>query len=520
MKKNRPAHAVPDAFWATHFEARYQNYSQAAKRKHKRLRKAPDVAKAATEQALLEAAERRLRVRHQSTVLVHKPDAPWWGYVELMRHSDPDAARIYCAHYVPIWREQQAAQARTRAAAIRVRASEGFSGAGGAVGGNARYQIPPVRYPDLVSSEHPILKLFVTKLQRGKHLLVGAGKDAVRLAPHGSKLLGCDAPYVVGNTLMRGFLRVEIDQDLTWDAIAEACRTAKIPLPNIAVGWMDANGAVCHPHLVWLLRDSVAFAGRARFKALFEIVLRGLTSALVSAGADPAGRLNAMRLKNPLSPEWQHKIFAEVPYTLKDLRTHIDAKAVLPGDIPSGLTADHPDEVIALGSNALFRSLTSWAARTVRLVCQEIDCVEWLAMVEAKARALADSVLTRQGPPSQGRHKGTKAVLLLAKRVADWNWKIATVTRVAPARLTPAEIATRRAAAGRKTAERRRDHTRFAIVEAARRVVAAAGRLTQTAVFAELRPADGIKSQRTVERHWPFVQTALMLPSPTNALGR
>ena len=117
MKKNRPAHAVPDAFWATHFEARYQNYSQAAKRKHKRLRKAPDVAKAATEQALLEAAERRLRVRHQSTVLVHKPDAPWWGYVELMRHSDPDAARIYCAHYVPIWREQQAAQARTRAAA-------------------------------------------------------------------------------------------------------------------------------------------------------------------------------------------------------------------------------------------------------------------------------------------------------------------------------------------------------------------------------------------------------------------
>jgi hypothetical protein len=289
--------AVSDKAWDMHYEARYQQRSESARRRRNGRQKTPKT-KPHLDTALRDAAYARLKARHAAEVLTRKPDAPWWPYVALMRHDDPDAAFLYRAECAPLWRQQRASQAAERAAATRARARDGFAWAGGAIGGNPAYQTPPFHYKGLVSDTHPILKCFVTKLRRGRHLISGSAKDLVGPAPYGSKLLGCDDPYIEGSKQMRGFVRVEVDRILTWADIEQACQAANVPPPNIVVGWQDPEEAVRNPHLIWLLHDSVAFTkhGKASFKFLFQGVLRGLTAALQPYGADPGGTWNAMRV--------------------------------------------------------------------------------------------------------------------------------------------------------------------------------------------------------------------------------
>ena len=54
---------------------------------------------------------------------------------------------------------------------------------------------------------------------------------------------------MVVNGRMRGVLRVEVDAILaSWQEIPTACDAAKLPLPNVAVGYVDARGRVINPH--------------------------------------------------------------------------------------------------------------------------------------------------------------------------------------------------------------------------------------------------------------------------------
>ena len=238
-------------------------------------------------------------------------------------------------------------RARSRAALIDMRWRFGFQWGGGFVGGNPRYRRGPLCYKGLVSSEHAVLKLFVSKLPRARTLQTGYNKRL--LDGTDSKLLACDCDYVEANKAMRGVLRVELDGVLdSWNTIQEMCRVAGIPLPNIAVGYADQAGKVWNPHLVWLLADSVTFCGRGRRapRRLYQGVLRGLTAALMPWGADPGGISNALRLKNPLCPTWNRQVFAEEPYSLEQLRAHVDIGgqvADLERRADGSRHADHPD---------------------------------------------------------------------------------------------------------------------------------------------------------------------------------
>jgi hypothetical protein len=85
-----------------------------------------------------------------------------------------------------------------------------------------------------------------------------------------------------------------------------------VPLPNIAVGHLDPAGRLLHPHLIWLLADAVALTSKGRQgpKLLYRAVLDALTAGLLLVGADPNGRANALRVKNPLGPAWSNAILA------------------------------------------------------------------------------------------------------------------------------------------------------------------------------------------------------------------
>ena len=109
-------------------------------------------------------------------------------------------------------------------------------------------QRPHFVFSGLVSDEAAILKLFVTKTPRARGLMTGHSKDLVDGTD--SKLLpALDSAYVTTNGKMRGVLRVEIDHLLpSWEEeVADACGRAGLPLPNIAVGYVDARGRVHNP---------------------------------------------------------------------------------------------------------------------------------------------------------------------------------------------------------------------------------------------------------------------------------
>ncbi len=498
---------LADWFWGVSYDGRYEHFSQAkAKRRRAGRRKARDAGAAARKQLSLKAAHMRLRARYQAEAA----SLTWWRFIERMRHIDRDAAAIYRDECAIAWRTRWQSQAAARKAAVSERSQNGFKWPGGAVGGNGGYQTAPLRYIGLVSDHHPILRCFVSKLASGRRLICGDDKASADHAPYGSKLLGCDAAYIEGLKTMRGFLRVEIDRSLSFEDIATACQTAGIPQPNIAVGWMDAAGSVCNPHLIWLLNDSVAFTPRGRlvFQNLFRRVLKGLTAALLPWQADPGSICNSMRVKNPLSPLWSRHIYAEAAYSLAALRGCVDMTVSLPkagSAVVPGL--DHSDLEVSAGSNTVFRYLATWAQQNIRLARdeQEISQDEWGAMVEAQAwEWLHQAAHSRD----HGRDGASRKLRELSRRVADWTWSKFRPAQTVGA-LPAAEVAVRQAAAGRATSVKRAAGSRASILAAALALRALGQGVTQAAVWTALSDGGTALSLRTVERHWKTVTERL-----------
>jgi hypothetical protein len=78
------------------------------------------------------------------------------------------------------------------------------------------------------------------------------------------------------------------------------------------------------------------------------------------------------------------------------------------------------------------------------------------------------------------------AVLRLARRIAAWTWQN---VRPRPAKPTVADVAARRAAAGRQTASARRERAQQAILAAALELASAGQPLTRAAILARVAPA-------------------------------
>ena len=424
-------------------------------------------------------------------------------------HGNRDAKIVHRAATQPA-RELEAMRKAIRLQnAVGNRLKEGFVYKGGLVGGNFNYVRGPFVQKGLISNEHPLLALFVEKLPRRGRIMAGEDKEYMR--SHRSKLLGGDLPYVEDNKTVTGVVRIELDMVVTQPEIEELCTTAGVPLPNIIVGYENGCGGIVNPHLMWLLHDSVPIVGEKneRFLGKYRRVLRGLVKAFLPLGADPGGMLNSHRHKNPLSPLWDIRILAELPYELADIGAAVDTK-IRQADLKAQFAAmhagkvqvpDHPDVDVAVGSNRLFSNLADWAReRVVDLRAAGWSQAEFSDAVGDEASRLAAII-------AGGRtDKTEKRAAKVARKVATWTWTQYKPPAAPRAKRTKDQVSAICSAAGRQGAENKRVGNERYIVDAALELASKLGRTPKkTEVLAEVR----IRDPKTVRRHWPAVVAAI-----------
>ena len=423
-----------------------------------------------------------------------------------------DAKLVYAADCQPVFSDRRKARQALVAADVKLRLDRGFEWRGGAVAGNGDYIRAPFRYEGLLSDEHPILHHFVSKLPRARRLRVA--DDKAETYGLESKVLGLDSAYVEGNKSMVGILRIELDTDIGLPEIREACDRLEVPRPNIVVGWQDSEGRYRHPHLLWLLHDSVPVVGPlcGRFLALYRGVCRGMTKALLSIGADVGGLSNLHRHKNPLSPLWDRAVLVEQPYDLGDLKLSVDITVRMKvlhalseemrGEAVPAPVADHPVPEVAAQSNKLFAHLTGWArTQVVALRAAGGERAEFDILVADEAY--------RFGAALAGDAARSEAVALrTARTVSEWTWNVYRAPERKRAPMSGKALADAKAQGGRVVAERRRARSEDVIVAAAVRLAETGEVPTQAEVLAAVAEA-GIRGEKTIRRHWPAVLEAV-----------
>jgi hypothetical protein len=394
---------------------------------------------------------------------------------------------------------------------IKLRMSRGYVTPTLLVGGNPAYRQEAQQILGLVSEEHPILKLFVSKVPkaRWRRSSVGLRTGATKafLEDTDSKLLALDQPYIDANKTVCGILRVDLDGVITVDDIARACADVGVPAPNLVVGWRDERGAYRHPHLLWLLEHSVPLTAKGeRFTVLYFGVLRGFVLKLLPFGADPGGLYNPHRHKNPVSPLWDRTVMAQQPYQLATFKSHFTSKEVLEAAAAMsgssvGMSADHPDPAVAAGSNRLFGVLSMLARRAVGDFRGKGRGQEaFAAWLEDEACRVVSGLGGKQAIAEKWARK-------TAGSVAKWtwaNWRDETPTVF----LTAEERARAHADGARKGAARRMAKTTAALKSVVLALPAELRGMDKNTVIAAL-VGGGVAGRSTLYRQWPTIAAAL-----------
>jgi hypothetical protein len=522
--------------WAEDFSAQYElaaarNRKRRIERRLRRRARAPDF-----DQELVRAKQ-RLETRYAAAkataeavpYFAEKAKRGQWQFMSFprwievrARDGDPDARRLWRAENAEYWKTEYRSRQNDLNAAISRRLQIGFEWPGGTVGGNSAYVRNGFTYLGLVSDEHPLLRLFVTRVRRRKYLRTGHTKAESNGAQ--SKLLALDDAYIETNPIMRGVLRVELDKDFpSWAGLGDAIAGAGAPLPNLAVGYVDPNGRVHRPHLLWLIKAPVPFTpkGRKPHQSLLVGVLKALTVALAPIGSDPGGLTNPHRHKNPLSPLWFHRIFAEEPHTLDKLRNGLCAVCpvgeapgrlkVSPGRRTAAVHIDHSDLAVAAESNQLFSAVSILARSRVGWHRDEGHGSREQLAIELKEEA------RRLAPWARWTLAAVSRVHHMAQSIASWTWDKWRIRK--SQQLTPSQRQRARAAAGRRTALIRSSATFEHLLAVARGLQASGQTVTQAVLSQAARNKTSQAgrtgcSLRTVRKYWKAILTEL---APANA---
>ena len=283
---------------------------------------------------------------------------------------------------------------------------DGIDGVGGYFRGEGEFKQPAFVSRDFTSNQDMILKLLVTKVLRGRfdispkikirgqklnkkgtydYVYAGKHKDVIKMS--GRKVLALDLPMLSFNHIMRGVIRVDLDADMPLPELVDKIQEMGVPLPNLIVTYYhdDHKTKVRHPHLYWILRDSVNFGpnGRRRPKNAYVAITDELVRRLRPIGADPGSSRNGLRGKNPLSPHNFTYITNNQPYRLAGATDHrsqdnLQALAELMGlNLTNLVRKPEPGQDIEVDAS---KSNQPWSI--VRALCKK-----WVGPIKREAAA-------------------------------------------------------------------------------------------------------------------------------------
>lgn len=414
-------------------------------------------------------------------------------------------------------------RARDTREAIALRLEYGADHPGGPVAcdsidGEPGWYVEPFHWDGLCSTSSAILRLFVTKTDKGQKLT--AGRCRSRMDSGSPKILGLDREFVGLNERMRGAVTVKLRREFqSFEDFDDAIRGCGVQLPNL-VTWGGDGVTVERPDLIWLLEASVNFGpnGRSRPMRALRKARQHLVRKLAALGAVVESEASALIVKNPLCQMLSNAIMTPEPYQLGPTDADHRREQIR--------VDDGQDNVVVLNdARDLFEALR-W--RAYKEVIQFFPVGD-LDGFGRRVRDIAEELAGR-GCIDLSAARSTAA------RVTGWTWakhdpnKVAGRRRPGPcADLVQgvASIRERQAIGGRWAAGQRRDKNVRKLAKAYIRLVRAFGGAAEPSHALLAREA-GL-SARTVDRRWDEVvamaafandrQSAGILLSPIGSDG-
>ncbi|WP_228872009.1 hypothetical protein [Roseibium aggregatum] len=402
-------------------------------------------------------------------------------------------------------------RAMSRRETVRQRLEEGFRCFGETIGGRFR---APFEEAGLRSHDHHLLRCIVQLTPKAKRLQTGRGKGV--MSQGDSKLLALDDPWIVLNSEFRAVFRIDLDFTYrSWEALRFEIEQLDLPcLPNIAVGFELADGAVERPHLlyflpfgseVWAKRDDERC--RADILSLWKGVHAGITKQFITLGADPGALSNALRIKNPLSPFWRYRIWNEDLFPdLSEWSSWVDTYTSR-----EAMMRESAAKVSGLGlrsSNALFTTCQQLAFGKLR-EWHDRSNPDYVSAITADDRDQLDRQLFNSlvGPVSKSASnpKQAQAVLYRVTSYASRRWDPKRAAQndnkdrgaCADEVVGLTTVSARQAVGGRYAANLEAERTCERIAETIAQLRSEGARLTKSAVARR----SGF-SRPTVHKHW------------------
>lgn len=255
-----------------------------------------------------------------------------------------------------------------------------------------------------------------------------------------AKILALDEPWLVLNSKVRGVFRIDLDLTFrSWDTLRYEIEQLSLPcLPHVVVGHELPDGSIERPHLLYFLPfgsevwfDPQDARCRRDIMSLWRGVHAGITRALLPLGADPGALANPMRIKNPLSPFWEIRIWNEQRFPdLSEWSSWVDTSASRDAMIRE--SAEKLSRLDKTASNALFTTLQRRAFDALREMRSANDPV-YVETISSGARdRLAEALFDRLVPEAVTMASNPKQATAILYRVIPFaaeRWDPAKASR-------------------------------------------------------------------------------------------
>ncbi|GGE16684.1 hypothetical protein GCM10011390_39700 [Aureimonas endophytica] len=347
------------------------------------------------------------------------------------------------------------------------------------------------------------------------------GRDKGAVWSTDSKLLGLDEPYVHVNGTVRAVLRIDLDRIFeSWGDLYLAVEELALPcLPSVVVGREDDKGRVRRPHVLFFLPygAGVWFSDDPRCRRdimdLWRGVLAGITRAFLPLGADPGGLSNPTKIKNPLSPFWDIRVWNETVFpTLGEWAEWVDTsrrRRDLAKEAAAGLSG-----MTKKASNALFTDIQALAFEALRTWHRAGDADYVRAILMKDRDAIAERLFREfvgGASASAGNPKQAQAILYRVTTYAADHWdpskcSLRAARDVGACAEAVAQLngtSARQAVGARHTHATRRSRSADAIREAIDAARAAGEPVTVSGIARCVG-----KDRKTVRANWPSGEPA------------